>query len=286
VAVPYANLNNPQTLNLYSMVADDPESFADLDGHTGSGGGENSSAYCGNTGPVFWTCVSDSGGRLYASSSDDREDASVAEDAARATAEHADDHAEDQEQTQNDSAQTDSAQNTPPVSATFDFVECPSGSPFLTVNGNPAKATPSGGVSLTLDADAAGVLSGAASNASGRALTFAPNSSITVDPLTKGGYGVGFNPALSVGLPGPDVKVNSINFGENGNVTKTNATYIGFSKGVSRAVTNQLNSALGKAFGAGKGIPGQLVRDMAAGLTGNYRGIVQCINVTMPAVAP
>jgi RHS repeat-associated protein len=33
VAVPYANLTNPQTLNLYSMVGDDPESFADLDGH-------------------------------------------------------------------------------------------------------------------------------------------------------------------------------------------------------------------------------------------------------------
>jgi len=33
VPAPYANLANPQTLNLYSMVADDPESFADLDGH-------------------------------------------------------------------------------------------------------------------------------------------------------------------------------------------------------------------------------------------------------------
>jgi RHS repeat-associated protein len=31
--VPYANLTNPQTLNLYAMVADDPESFADLQGH-------------------------------------------------------------------------------------------------------------------------------------------------------------------------------------------------------------------------------------------------------------
>ena len=31
--VPYANLTNPQTLNLYAMVADAPESFADLDGH-------------------------------------------------------------------------------------------------------------------------------------------------------------------------------------------------------------------------------------------------------------
>ena len=33
VAVPYANLNNPQTLNLYAMVHDNPETFADLDGH-------------------------------------------------------------------------------------------------------------------------------------------------------------------------------------------------------------------------------------------------------------
>jgi RHS repeat-associated protein len=32
-AVPYAKLTNPQTLNLYAMVVDDPESFADLDGH-------------------------------------------------------------------------------------------------------------------------------------------------------------------------------------------------------------------------------------------------------------
>ena len=33
VPVPYANLTNPQTLNLYAMVSDNPESFADLDGH-------------------------------------------------------------------------------------------------------------------------------------------------------------------------------------------------------------------------------------------------------------
>ncbi|MGC1629939.1 MAG: RHS repeat-associated core domain-containing protein, partial [Candidatus Acidiferrales bacterium] len=31
--VPYANLSNPQTLNLYAFVSDNPESFADLDGH-------------------------------------------------------------------------------------------------------------------------------------------------------------------------------------------------------------------------------------------------------------
>ncbi len=34
--VPYANLTNPQTLNLYAMVSDNPESFADLDGHFGT----------------------------------------------------------------------------------------------------------------------------------------------------------------------------------------------------------------------------------------------------------
>jgi RHS repeat-associated protein len=31
--VPYANLTNPQTLNLYAIVSDNPETFADLDGH-------------------------------------------------------------------------------------------------------------------------------------------------------------------------------------------------------------------------------------------------------------
>ena len=31
--VPYANLSNPQTLNLYAMVSDNPETFADLNGH-------------------------------------------------------------------------------------------------------------------------------------------------------------------------------------------------------------------------------------------------------------
>lgn len=33
VAVPYANLTNPQTLNLYAIVRDNPESYVDLDGH-------------------------------------------------------------------------------------------------------------------------------------------------------------------------------------------------------------------------------------------------------------
>ena len=31
--VPYAHLTNPQTLNLYALVSDDPETFADLNGH-------------------------------------------------------------------------------------------------------------------------------------------------------------------------------------------------------------------------------------------------------------
>jgi RHS repeat-associated protein len=55
VAVPYANLTNPQTLNLYSMVSDDPESFADLDGHiqeASQGGSIESGAIptCASTG--------------------------------------------------------------------------------------------------------------------------------------------------------------------------------------------------------------------------------------------
>ena len=53
--VPYANLTNPQTLNLYAMVADDPQSFADLDGHdttaavTQAGAGDVSSVSTGGS---------------------------------------------------------------------------------------------------------------------------------------------------------------------------------------------------------------------------------------------
>jgi RHS repeat-associated protein len=52
VPVPYANLSNPQTLNLYAMVADDPESFADLDGHD-TCNGVNNNCFPPNTHTVF-----------------------------------------------------------------------------------------------------------------------------------------------------------------------------------------------------------------------------------------
>ena len=51
--VPYANLTNPQTLNLYAMVSDNPESFADLDGHCGHlsmPGAATATEPCGNPG--------------------------------------------------------------------------------------------------------------------------------------------------------------------------------------------------------------------------------------------
>jgi hypothetical protein len=48
--VPYANLTNPQTLNLYAMVADDPESFADLDGHV-ENASQGTSGESGGQGP-------------------------------------------------------------------------------------------------------------------------------------------------------------------------------------------------------------------------------------------
>ena len=47
-AVPYANLNNPQTLNLYAMASDDPETFADLDGHIITPGYQEMTAEEGN----------------------------------------------------------------------------------------------------------------------------------------------------------------------------------------------------------------------------------------------
>lgn len=55
--VPYANLSNPQTLNLYAMVSDNPETFADLDGHgdgcnTASTGSVGSSDHNNCPGPA------------------------------------------------------------------------------------------------------------------------------------------------------------------------------------------------------------------------------------------
>ncbi len=47
--VPYANLSNPQTLNLYAMVRDNPETFADLDGHLGGVGKAVVVPQCGST---------------------------------------------------------------------------------------------------------------------------------------------------------------------------------------------------------------------------------------------
>ena len=55
VPVPYANLTNPQTLNLYAMVSDDPETSADLDGHTDQ-------ASYGNSGAGVQTCASSGAG--------------------------------------------------------------------------------------------------------------------------------------------------------------------------------------------------------------------------------
>ena len=57
VAVPYANLTNPQTLNLYGMVADDPESFADLDGHQGSQPSQAQTSACNVSGNSSNSCT-------------------------------------------------------------------------------------------------------------------------------------------------------------------------------------------------------------------------------------
>jgi RHS repeat-associated protein len=61
VAVPYANLANPQTLNLYPMVADDPESFADLDGHQDSASTKVSKDCAGSAQSGCKTVVGDEG---------------------------------------------------------------------------------------------------------------------------------------------------------------------------------------------------------------------------------
>ncbi|HEY4742530.1 MAG TPA: RHS repeat-associated core domain-containing protein [Candidatus Acidoferrales bacterium] len=48
--VPYANPSNPQTLNLYAMVHDNPETFADLDGHEKCGPSCRGAVFDGGSG--------------------------------------------------------------------------------------------------------------------------------------------------------------------------------------------------------------------------------------------
>ena len=51
--MPYANLTNPQTLNLYAMVSDNPETFADLDGHQEEDETEEEEAEANEIRPTF-----------------------------------------------------------------------------------------------------------------------------------------------------------------------------------------------------------------------------------------
>lgn len=133
-----------------------------------------------------------------------------------------------------------------PPSDTRVVAPCPPDMPVLTLNGNPATPTASGGVSLTLDPTAARVFSGAASALTGREIAFQPNTNISVDPAARGGYTLGLSPALSVGFAKSKLSVDSVSFGSEGNVTKVHADWHGISKGVSRAVQHELNKTLGK----------------------------------------
>jgi RHS repeat-associated protein len=76
VPVPYASLTNPQTLNLYSMVSDDPETSADLDGHAGSQGtsAESGSApTCASTGQTGGSSASGCGSQAPKQAQDEHQ---------------------------------------------------------------------------------------------------------------------------------------------------------------------------------------------------------------------
>jgi RHS repeat-associated protein len=80
--IPYANLTNPQTLNLYALVRDNPETFADLDGHILSTLSSNGSdvSFDWSTESYTYTQsvsnVSDFGENSYYASSDNKSSSS------------------------------------------------------------------------------------------------------------------------------------------------------------------------------------------------------------------
>ena len=146
--------------------------------------------------------------------------------------------------------------------------------PGLVVNGNRAQTTPSGGLSLELDPVVAKFFSEEASINSGRSMTFQANSVLSVDLLSAGAYQTGFTPPLRVGLPGPDVTISSVTFGANGSVTGASAKYIKVVD-MSGLVTRQLNAAFSE-----KGIPGTTVRTAVDFLNGKNNNLCIAISVT------
>ena len=50
VTVPYANFGNPQTLNAYAYVQNNPVTLLDLDGHAPQPNGNDSTTNCGSDG--------------------------------------------------------------------------------------------------------------------------------------------------------------------------------------------------------------------------------------------
>ncbi|HKV92436.1 MAG TPA: hypothetical protein VJW20_07815 [Candidatus Angelobacter sp.] len=60
--MPYPNLTNPQTLDLYALVQENPSTFADLDGHLapgkiGSPGGMAVHPVCAADGRNAYGCL-------------------------------------------------------------------------------------------------------------------------------------------------------------------------------------------------------------------------------------
>jgi hypothetical protein len=73
-------------------------------------------------------------------------------------------------------------------------------------------------------------------------------TTVSIGSLAGGGFEIKADQAISVGVGIGSVKISGVQFGANGLVSGTQATYIGIS--VSKAVTKRINQALEGLFGS------------------------------------
>src|SRR5262249_3350083 len=160
---------------------------------------------------------------------------------------------------------------------------CPPGNPLVTINDNPIESTNSGGAQILLDKYTSMLFSQIASRASGKNISFKPDTLLQANPLDNGGYKISVNKPVSINIPGPfNVNVNSVTFNSNGLVASAEASFLGIKGPPSSKVKSEINKALEVAFGKGEGLTGDTVKGLLNKITNTKAGV--CIKATVGPV--
>lgn len=236
------DVREPQSLNRYAYVSNDPINSADPqgleDGPDCGGGGvyDAGSGECAD--PPYidgWDSISVSAG----DDDSDPNDSLPHDD---------DDDTDGPPNTGGGDTSGGSDQNPkPPPLAVINF-KCKEG-PILTINGNSLTPNSKGGASITLDAPASKTIGVIASSYAGHTVSIAPNTELSINPTTQGGAMFVFNPPIEIVLAGPNVNVSSVTLSKTGEVIDVQAAMkLAPDKLVEGVIKKQINKAMAGVF--------------------------------------